>query len=59
MIATMTMVSVSRMANTGWSDDPGADFQKNNSLVLATGSLLLGGMVTDKIGAFVPLANDP
>ena len=58
-ISAMAVTSVSRVANTSKSDDPAADFQKNNSLVLATASLLLGGKVTDNIGAFVQITYDP
>ncbi len=55
----MGLISSSRVANTSKSDDPGADFQKNNQVILATGSLFLGGKITDNIGAFVQITHDP
>jgi hypothetical protein len=58
-ISAMAVASVSKVANTSKSDDPASDFQKNNSLILATASLLLGGKVTDNIGAFVQVTYDP
>ena len=33
--------------------------QKNNRAILATASLLLGGKVTDNIGAFAQITYDP
>jgi len=58
-ISGMAVASVSKVANTSKSDDPGADFQKNGSPILATASLLLGGKVTDNIGAFAQVTYDP
>ena len=58
-ISVMGVVSSSTVANTSKSDDPGTDFQKNGQLVVATGSVFLGGKVTDNIGAFVQITNDP
>jgi hypothetical protein len=55
----MVVASYSKVANTSKSDDPAADFQKNGSVILATGSLLMGGKVTDNIGAFVQITYDP
>ncbi len=58
-ISAMAVVSLSHVSNTSKSDDPGADFQKNNKPVLATVSLLLGGKVTDNIGAFAQVTYNP
>jgi hypothetical protein len=58
-ISAMVVASLSRVADTSKSDDPGADFQKNNRAILATASLLLGGKVTDNIGAFAQVTYDP
>ena len=58
-ISAMAVASLSRVANTSKSDDPGADFQKNDMAILATASLLLGGKVTDNIGAFAQITYDP
>ena len=58
-ISAMAVASLSKVANTSKSDDPGADFQKNNRVILATASLLLGGKVTDNIGAFAQITYDP
>ena len=58
-ISAMGVVSLSKVANTSKSDDPGADFQKNNSLIFATASLFLAGKVTDNIGAFAQITYDP
>jgi hypothetical protein len=58
-ISAMAVASLSKVANTSKSDDPGADFQKNNRVILATASLLLGGKVTDNIGAFAQVTYDP
>lgn len=58
-ISAMAVVSLSKVANTSKSDDPNADFQKNNRVVLDTVSLLLGGKVSDNIGAFAQITYDP
>ena len=58
-ISAMAVASLSKVANTSKSDDPGADFQKNNSLIFATASLFLAGKVTDNIGAFAQITYDP
>lgn len=58
-ISAMVLASLSKVANTSKSDDPSADFQKNDSAILATASLLLGGKVTDNIGAFAQVTYDP
>jgi hypothetical protein len=58
-ISAMAVANLSRVANTSKSDDPSADFQKNDRLTFATASLLLGGKVTDNIGAFAQVTYDP
>ncbi len=58
-ISAMAVASYSRVANTSKSDDPSGDFQKNGSAIFATASLLLGGKVTDNIGAFAQVTYDP
>jgi hypothetical protein len=58
-ISAMAVASYSKVANTSKSDDPGADFYKNGSAVFATASLLLGGKLTDNIGAFAQVTYDP
>ena len=58
-ISAMVLASLSKVANTSKSDDPSADFQKDGSAILATASLLLGGKVTDNIGAFAQITYDP
>jgi hypothetical protein len=57
-ISGMVLGSLSKVANTSKSDDPGADFQKNKRALLATASLLAGGKVTDHIGTFVQVTYD-
>ena len=39
-ISAMAVASLSKVANTSKSDDPGADFQKDGKVILATASLL-------------------
>lgn len=58
-ISAMVVASLSKVANTNKSDDPSSDFQKDNRAILATASLLLGGKVTDNVGAFVQVTYDP
>jgi hypothetical protein len=58
-ISAMVVASLSKVANTSKSADPSAEFQKNDSAILATASLLLGGKVTDNIGAFAQVTYDP
>lgn len=58
-ISAMAVASLSKVANTSKSDDPAGDFQKNDRAILATASLLLGGKVTDNVGAFVQVTYDP
>ena len=58
-ISAMVVASHSKVADPSKSDDPGADFQKDNKLILATASLLIGGKLTDNIGAFTQITYDP
>jgi hypothetical protein len=58
-ISAMAVVTNSRVANTSKSDDPDADFQKNGQTIFATGSVFLGGKVTDNLGAFAQITYDP
>jgi hypothetical protein len=58
-VSAMGLISVSSVANTSKSDDPSADFQKNDSLIFATGSVFFGGKITDNIGAFTQFTWDP
>jgi hypothetical protein len=57
-LSAMAVVSASSVRNTSKSDDPSADFQKNKSLLFATGSVLVAGKVTDNIGAFIQVTYD-
>src|SRR5450830_1937848 len=50
-LSAMGVISNSRVNNTSKSDDPGADFQKNGQTIFATGSVFLGGKITDNLGA--------
>jgi hypothetical protein len=58
-LSVMGVISNSRVRDTGKSDDPGADFQKNRQTIFATGSVFLGGKVTDNLGAFAQFTYDP
>jgi hypothetical protein len=58
-ISVMGVISNSRVADTGKSDDPGADFQKNGKTVFATASVFLGGKISDNLGAFAQITHDP
>jgi hypothetical protein len=58
-ISAMAVASSSRVADTRKSDDPGADFQKNGTLIFATASLFLAGKITDTVGSFVQITYDP
>jgi hypothetical protein len=55
----MAVASLSRVADTSKSDDPAADFQKNDKLIFATASLFAGGKITDNLGAFAQITYDP
>jgi hypothetical protein len=58
-ISAMAVGSLSSVANSSKSDDPGTDFRKKDSPIFATASVLLGGKVTDNVGAFVQITYDP
>jgi hypothetical protein len=58
-LSVMGVVSNSSARDTSKSDDPGADFQKNGKTIFATGSVFLGGKVTDNLGAFAQVTYDP
>ena len=50
--SVMGVASYAKVRDTGKSDDPSADFQKNGSTIFATGSVFLAGKVTENIGVF-------
>ena len=56
--SAMAVASVSRVSNTSKSDDPKADFQKNNSLIFASASAFAAGKITDNVGAFLQVTYD-
>jgi hypothetical protein len=58
-VSVMAVASLSKVANTSKSDDPSADFQKNDKPIFANASLFLGGKITDNIGAFTQFTWDP
>jgi hypothetical protein len=57
-LSVMGVMSYAKVRDTTKSDDPTVDFQKNNSLMFATGSVFLAGKVTDNIGAFAQVTYD-
>ena len=57
-ISVMGVMSGASVKDTTKTDDPTVDFQKNNSLMFATGSVFLAGKVTDNIGAFAQVTYD-
>lgn len=57
-LSVMGVASFARVRDTSKSDDPTADFGKNNSLIFDTGSVFLAGKATDNIGAFVQVTYD-
>jgi hypothetical protein len=57
-LSAMAVVSDSHVQNTSKSDDPKADFQKNNSLIFATASAFAAGKITDNLGAFLQVTYD-
>ena len=57
-LSAMAVVSDSRVFNTSRSDDPKADFPKNGTPILATGSVFTGGKITENIGAFIQVTYD-
>jgi hypothetical protein len=57
-LSAMAVVSDSKVYNITKSDDPKADFQKNNSPIFATASFFTGGKITDNLGAFIQVTYD-
>jgi hypothetical protein len=57
-LSVMGVMSYAKVRDTTKTDDRTVDFQKNNSLLFATGSAFLAGKVTDNIGAFVQVTYD-
>src|SRR5215468_3958801 len=56
--AAMGVVSDAKVDNSSKSDDPSADFQKNESLIFATASVFAAGKITDNLGAFLQVTYD-
>ncbi|OIQ72849.1 oxygen-dependent choline dehydrogenase [mine drainage metagenome] len=54
----MALLTRSSVSNTSKSTDPAADFQKNDSVIFPTGSVFIGGKITDNIGAFTQITID-
>ena len=52
-LSVMGVMSYAKVKDTTKTDDRTVDFQKNNSLMFATGSVFLAGKVTNNIGTFV------
>ena len=57
-VSAMGLITYSKVRDTGKSDDPQADFQKNGIPLFSGSSLFVGGKVTDNIGAFVQWTYD-
>ncbi len=57
-LSVMGVMSYAKVRDTTKTDDPTSDFAKNNSLMLATGSVFAAGKVTDNLGAFVQVTYD-
>jgi len=57
-ISVMGVASVAKVNDTSKSDSPAADFQKNGSLLFATGSLFIAGKVTNNMGVFSQITYD-
>ena len=58
-VSVMGVLTNSRVADTSKSDDPAADFQKNGQTIFATGSVFLGGKITDNFGALAQITYNP
>ena len=56
--AGMAVLSDSHVNNTSKSDDPKADFQKNDQPIFATASVFAAGKITDNLGAFLQVTYD-
>ncbi len=57
-LSVMGVINAASVADTTKSDDPAADFQKNGSVVFASGSLFIAGKITDNIGLFSQITYD-
>ena len=57
-LSVMGVMSYAKVRDTTKTDDRTVDFQKNNSLIFATGSVFLAGKVTNNIGAFIQVTYD-
>ena len=57
-LSIMAVGSYSSVNNTSKSASPRDEFQKNGDPIFATGSVFLGGRVTDNIGAFIQVTFD-
>jgi hypothetical protein len=57
-LSVMGVATYAKVADTTKSDDPTADFSKNGAPLFATGSVFLGGKITDNIGAFTQITYD-
>ncbi len=57
-ISAMGQITYAKVKDTGKSDDPQADFQKNGSPMFSAGSVFFGGKITDNIGAFAQWTYD-
>ncbi len=51
-LSIMGVASYAKVRDTGKSDDPSTDFQKDGSPIFASGSIFLAGKVTENIGVF-------
>jgi hypothetical protein len=58
-LSAMGVITNSSVSDTSKSDDPAADFQKNGKTIFATGSVFLGGKITDNLGSFAQITYDP
>lgn len=57
-VSAMALLTRSSVNNTSKSTDPAGDFQKNDSVIFPTGSVFIGGKITDNIGAFTQITID-
>ena len=58
-LSAMLTANANHVTNRKKSDEPSSDFQKDDQLILGTGSLFLAGKITDHIGAFTQATYDP
>lgn len=57
-VSAMAVAGYAKVRDTSKSDDPQADFQKNATPLLSSGSIFAGGKITDNIGAFAQWTYD-